>query len=84
MKEGLLWFDNDPRRTLTDKVRLAVARYTRKHGIKPSRCFVHKDTPGIPASFNGVEIRAGESVLRNHFWLGDDDESGVCQSEVQL
>lgn len=75
MKTGLLWFDDDPRKQLEDKVLRAAAYYERKYGQLPNLCFVH------PSAFNGngkqgvkqagrVEIRAGRSVLPDHFWLG--------------
>ena len=73
METGLLWFDDDPRKELEDKVLRAAAHYERKYGRSPNLCFVH------PGAFNGngkkhvaggVEIRAGRSVLPHHFWLG--------------
>jgi hypothetical protein len=81
MKTGLLWFDDDPRRQLEEKVQRAATHYERKYGRSPTLCFVH------PSVFNGngngkrgkqsdvkkageVEIRIGRSVLPNHFWLG--------------
>jgi len=75
MKTGLLWFDDDPRKQLEDKVLRAAAHYERKYGRTPDLCFVH------PSAFNGngkrrvkkagrVEIRAGRSVLPDHLWLG--------------
>ena len=47
MKTGLLWFDDDPRRQLEDKVLRAAAHYERKYGQVPNLCFVH------PSVFNG-------------------------------
>lgn len=85
MKTGLLWFDDDPRKQLEEKVQRAAMHYERKHGQPPTLCFVH------PSAFNGngkrgkqddrcgrrgvkkaggVEIRPGRSVLPDHFWLG--------------
>ncbi|RLC91368.1 MAG: hypothetical protein DRI77_13885 [Chloroflexi bacterium] len=78
MKTGLLWFDDDPRRQLEDKVLRAAAHYERKYGQVPNLCFVH------PSVFNGngngqnstakkaggIEIRAGRSILPDHLWLG--------------
>ncbi|MFQ6100580.1 MAG: hypothetical protein ACE5OS_05020 [Anaerolineae bacterium] len=80
MKTGLLWFDDDPRRELKEKVLRAAVHYERKYGQKPNLCFVH------PSTFNGngkrrfvkaggVEIRPGRSVLPDHFWLGVAEES---------
>ena len=75
MKTGLLWFDDDPRRQLEEKVLRAATHYKRKHGQAPTLCYVHS------SALNGngkravkkageVEIRIGRSVLPNHFWLG--------------
>jgi len=80
METGLLWFDDDPRRELEDKVLRAAAYYERKYGQAPDLCFVH------PSAFNGngkrqvkkagaVEIRPGRTVLRHHFWLGMAEQS---------
>lgn len=83
MKTGLLWFDDDPRRELEEKVLRAAAHYERKYGHAPNLCFVN------PGAFDGngrhrlkkagsVEIRAGRSVLQHHFWLGRaEDESRI-------
>ena len=81
MKTGLLWFDDDPRKELEEKVLRAAAHYERKYGRSPDLCFVH------PSAFNGngngkrrtkkaggVEIRPGRSVLLHHFWVGVAEE----------
>ena len=73
MKTGLLWFDDDPRKQLEEKVHRAAVYYERKYGQSPNLCFVH------PSLLNGngktkkagkVEIRAGRSILPDHLWLG--------------
>jgi hypothetical protein len=75
MKTGLLWFDDDPRKQLEEKVGRAVTHYQRKYGRSPTLCFVHPSAldgngqRGVKKA-GGVEIRAGRSVLPNHFWLG--------------
>ena len=78
MKTGLLWFDDDPRRELTEKVLRAAAHYERKYGQAPDLCFVHpsalKNGNGngkrAAKKAGGVEIRPARSVLLHHFWLG--------------
>lgn len=81
MTTGLLWFDDDPARTLQDKVRRAADHYRRKHGQQPNLCFVH------PAAFEdngngqvekaaGVEIRPGRSILPHHLWIGVGEDTG--------
>jgi hypothetical protein len=79
VREGLLWFDDDPRRDLAEKVRRAAARYRQKHGRRPNVCYVHPSTLGG----NGEVQQAGDvrvapltSVLRHHFWVGEEDGRG--------
>jgi len=38
MRVGWLWFDNDPGRTVEEKVRRAVQRYREKFGQAPDTC----------------------------------------------
>ncbi|RLC75030.1 MAG: hypothetical protein DRJ03_30935 [Chloroflexi bacterium] len=85
MKAGLLWFDDDPDRTLEDKVLRAAKRYRRKYDRQPNLCFVHPAAfEGLPVGRQGngkvrkagqVEIRPGHSILPHHFWIGVDEES---------
>jgi hypothetical protein len=44
MREGLLWFDDDPRRRLKEKILQAAARYQRKFGAAPDVCYVSAQT----------------------------------------
>jgi len=75
MKTGLLWFDDDPRRQVEEKVMRAATYYERKYGQAPNLCFVHPSTldgNGKQGQLctNGVKVRSGRSILRDHFWLG--------------
>jgi hypothetical protein len=85
MKTGLLWFDDDPRKELEEKVLRAAAHYERKYGCLPELCYVHPDAfngngngkraekrgkKGDVVKAGEVEVRAGRSVLLHHFWLG--------------
>jgi len=76
MKEGLLWYDDNPGRDLAEKIGRAARRYRQKFGTSPDVCYVH------PSALDGGEGRkAGKvrvaplpSVLRHHFWLGRSKE----------
>ena len=71
MREGLLWFDNDPKRSLTDKITRAATRYQSKFRQKPTICFMNKaDFAGKPEKVNGIVLRAAPNVLRHHLWIG--------------
>ncbi len=78
MKQGLLWYDDNPGRDLADKVRQATQRYRKKFGAAPNICYVH------PLALNGngngkvhkvgrVHVAPLSSVLRHHFWLGQEE-----------
>ncbi len=71
MDVGMLWFDDDPRRGLEEKIARAVAHYKEKYGQMPSLCFVNPGTlNGAPDTAAGVQIKASRTVLPNHFWVG--------------
>jgi len=70
MKEGLLWFDDDPTCSLEDKVARAARRYREKFGVAPDTCCVHPSAVNGKATANGISIVPSPSVLRHHFWIG--------------
>lgn len=68
----MMWFDDDAKRGLSDKVSRAAAYYQAKYGAHPNLCFVN---PAVLANGQetvtvGVQIRPARTVLPNHFWLG--------------
>jgi hypothetical protein len=76
MKEGLLWFDNNPHRKLTDKVSQAATRYQVKFGCRPTICCVNEaELNGEGDSVKGIRLRPVTNVLRHHFWVGVEGES---------
>jgi hypothetical protein len=85
LKEGLLWFDDDPRRSVVIKIRNAVERYEERFGIRPTFCYLN------PAQMTNLRVLdlllIGESSLgRNYFLVGydTDQEAVVPQSAVPL
>jgi len=80
MKEGLLWFDKDPNRSLQEKIARACDRYVHKFGQQPNTCCVnpktiigHEDEKILAH----VRVVLVPNVLVNNFRLGvsrpDDD-----------
>ncbi len=72
MRQGLLWFDDDPKRTLEDKVALAADRYLQKFGRRANTCYVN---PGMfegksGLQTNGVRVMTATFVLLHHLWVG--------------
>ena len=81
MRLGMLWFDNDPKTALAEKVERASDYYRNKYGRVPDLCLVN------PAMFDGtvttsgemvigkVRLRAMRTILPNHLWIGLDDSN---------
>jgi hypothetical protein len=82
METGLLWYDDDPRRGLEDKVEQAARRYREKYGRWPNTCYVH---PQVVADHLGQELQVvcsrkqrrvirvvpAPNILLHHYWLGE-------------
>ncbi len=79
MQEGLLWYDDDPRRGLAEKIGRAARRYRQKFGAAPDICYVHPLALGGNGNGEGqkvgqVRVSPLPSVLRHHFWLGQEEK----------
>jgi hypothetical protein len=71
MKTGLLWFDNNPKRTLEAKVADGARRYHEKFGQRPNACYVNPEALAQgKLRIGSVEVIAARYVLPNHFWIG--------------
>ncbi len=77
MDIGMLWYDDDNKRALGDKVARAVEHYKTKYGAVPTVCYVNpvtlKDGPETAA---GVQLRKARNVMVDHFWIGVGDGAG--------
>ena len=76
MERGLLWFDDDPKIDLNEKVRQAADHYRKKFGRIPDLCFVN------PSALNNelitdqkIAIRPYRSILPGHLWIGISEAS---------
>lgn len=76
MRIGILWFNNDQKKSVYDRADGGGAYYHTKYGEFPAICYVH---PSMLPEFNqfqknftdaGIEMRVNRSILPNHFWLG--------------
>lgn len=84
MKVGMLWFDDDPKRPVTEKVERAAQRYREKYGVLPNMCYANPRTlaegqDGVSLNLQSlgtgkgaprVTLKQARSILPNHFWLG--------------
>jgi hypothetical protein len=80
MQEGLLWFDNDPRHKLVDKVGQAASRYKNKFGHKPTVCYLNAaDFDDQASEVNGIRLRSASNILRYHLWIGVENNERSTQ-----
>ena len=80
MKVGLLWYDDDPKRALEEKIARAAQRYREKFGRRPDICYVNPAMleEGAPRS-GRVRVVTAPNILPHHFWVGvseGEDDSG--------
>ena len=77
MKTGLLWFDDDKKSSLADKVARAIEYYIRKNGTAPTVCYVNPNMADalIEMPIDAVEMKTSRTVLPNHFWLGVENDA---------
>ncbi len=77
MHTGMLWFDNDPRTTLSVKIQKAMAYYSKKFGRVPELCLVHPSMLEMGQKqlmLGKVTIRAYRPVMPGHLWIGVEDQ----------
>lgn len=78
MKIGLLLFDDDKKRTLAEKIDLAVSYYQKKYGRDPDTCYVNPNElnakEGGKVRIGKITLRPNITIIKNHFWLGVDGD----------
>jgi hypothetical protein len=80
MRDGLLWHDKSDRE-LNAKIERAAQYYQSKYETRPTLVFVHPtELLKGPATLEDIEVRATNSVLPGHFWLGVKDQSKASAS----
>lgn len=84
MHIGMLWFDDDPKLALADKIEKAVAYYRQKYRREPNLCLIHPTLlenvksgteETVSKNIEGLIIRPYRPVLPGHFWIGIEDKN---------
>jgi hypothetical protein len=65
----LMWYDDNPKVPLGEKIDEAVEAYTRRFAISPNIVLVNENDLTESAA---VLVRSAEFVRRNNFWVGFD------------
>lgn len=64
----LLWFDNDVKKTTTQKILDAAAYYQEKYGKVATKALVHPSM--MPVIVEGMTVEATRAVQPNHVLVG--------------
>ena len=77
MHIGMLWFDNDPRTTLSVKIQKAMEYYSKKFGRVPDLCLVHPsmlESGQKQFELGKLIIRPYRPVMPGHLCIGVEDQ----------
>ena len=69
MDTGMLWYDNDPKTTLRDKIIRAAEFYRRKYGLTPTCCLVNTKQ-WEKVDLGVLKVRYADNILPFHLWIG--------------
>lgn len=87
MIEGMLWFDNSPKTTLSEKLRQACDYYKRKYRAVPSVVELHPKmlTEGEAVEVEGVDIRESFRILPWHYLIyGPEGIGGDTEKQDRI
>ena len=75
MEIGMLWFDNDPKLALGDKISKAADYYQSKYRQMPNLCFVHPSMlTDIRTQAGTVTVCTNTAIQPHHVWIGFTQE----------
>ena len=67
-----VWYDDNPKKPVIEKIHEAIAAYVERFKIRPSLVLVNAvDYMGLP----DMLVRSERTVQPNTFWLGREDDS---------
>lgn len=76
VKLGWMWFDNDPKTSLEEKLGQASERYRQKFGQKPRLCYVNGSALADPQLAVGVlQMRGAGNVSPGYFLFVVDGDA---------
>ena len=68
---GLLWFDDNSKRSLENKIRDAAGRYEEKFGHAPDTCYINSDMLAQEQPQIGdMQVLVADNILPHHYWIG--------------
>ena len=82
MDIGLLWYEAQKDKPMTERVRDAAAAALRRLGPVDT-CYVHPaELPDGDLVIEGVQVRSSARVLRGHLWIGQESRPAVVSNRT--
>ena len=76
MITGMMWFDNDPKTNLPQKIDRAARYYRKKYGEAPNLCYVNPKMMADSKPENGkVNVKTSANILPFHIWIGSTENT---------
>jgi len=82
---GILWYDQNPKTPLAQKVYEAAERYREKFGVAANTCYVNPVMLDSETRVPGFELRTRASIRPHHYWVGmaaDAQPAPATQAET--
>jgi len=71
MATGMIWFDNDPQKSINEKINFAIQYYQKKFGSEPTLCFLHPIFMDKTLDLNSnIEFNFNKNLSPDHIWVG--------------
>jgi hypothetical protein len=69
-----VWYDDNPKKSITAKIDEAITRYTQKYGTAPQVCLLNETTQNSEdytaiLATNGLKVLPAKHVRQNYFWM---------------
>ena len=75
MREGLLWFDNDPAVQLKDKIQQAAKRYKARLKRKPTVCYLSPEQFSTDlTTVSGIIVKPAAYICPDYLWIGVEND----------
>lgn len=76
----LIWYDNDRKRKLAEKVAQAAERYIERFGAAPEIVLLNPTQAGEITEVVGIPVRATPLVAPNSLYIGTEDAPDTAPS----
>src|SRR5690348_5713912 len=83
MKLGLLWFDDDAKRKVVEKLDEAAERYAERFGVRPTLAHLNPvQAEGL--AHRRLRICGDPGLRRNYFLIGVDEAEAPAEQRVAV